>query len=239
MLLAASPSLAAVNVINNGSFEAGPVGFAELPGWTRLNTPDRVPSNDQPGTVIAYGAGSSWPTGAYGEAVAAPTGRSSSPDAAGAKGYYFVSDFSNNETITQLTRLSRGNYRIGFDYYLPRNGLNNRNDASISATIIGVPVVSARITAGALGRQWQTVSGVAHIAVSGWYDTSFVFSAFGQPAKDIIIDRVFAIGTTAAPTTEIPPTPVEGVPEPEVWAMLAIGFAMVGSTLRRREFAAA
>ncbi|MFS8064190.1 MAG: PEPxxWA-CTERM sorting domain-containing protein [Luteimonas sp.] len=31
-----------------------------------------------------------------------------------------------------------------------------------------------------------------------------------------------------------PPSPVPGVPEPETWAMMMIGFALLGGLLRRR-----
>lgn len=233
-MLLAGPAAAATNLIDNGSFEAGSAGYLDLPDWTRSNTPDQVPSSDKPGTVIAYGAAVGWPTGAYGEAIPAPRATSGSPDAAGAQGYYFVSDFSNNETISQLTFLTPGNYRLGFDYYLPGNGWANANNASFSGTIIGVPVVTTAITRALPARAWQTASGVAAITRSGWYLTSFVFSAFGQPAKDIVIDRVFAVRTEDEATAVIPPTPTGVVPEPQVWALLVCGFGMVGGALRRR-----
>lgn len=232
--LLATPATATENLIGNGSFEAGPTGYQLLPGWDRQNTPDQVPSADKPGTVIRYGAAANWPTGAYGEAIPAPATTSASPDAAGTHGYYFVSDFSDRESISQLTFLTPGNYRLGFDFYLPGNGWANANNASFSGTIIGVPVVTTPITRNLPARSWQTASGVAAITRGGWYLTSFVFSAFGQPAKDVVIDRVFAVRTDDPATTAIPPTPTVDVPEPRVWALLVCGFGMVGGALRRR-----
>ncbi len=227
------PAAAVTNLIDNGSFEAGPLGAGPIIGWDKANVPDGNPSSDKPASVIVYGRGTSYPTGAYGEAVAAPTIASLSPDAAGSQALYFVSDFSDNEAITQLTWLGVGNYRLGFEYYLPRNGWNNRNDASFAATIIGVPVVSTAIDKNSAAQTWLDKSGVAQITRAGYYLTSFVFSAYGQPAKDVIVDRVYAFRTDDAPTTVIPPTPTM-VPEPAVWAMLLAGFGLTGATLRRR-----
>jgi hypothetical protein len=36
------------------------------------------------------------------------------------------------------------------------------------------------------------------------------------------------------PGTSVPPTPVPGVPEPATWAMMIIGFGLLGGLLRRR-----
>lgn len=238
LALPAAPAAAVTNLIANGSFEDGPVGAGPIPGWDKSNVPDGIPSSDKPASVIAYGRGTSYPTGAYGEGVPAPTRPSLSPDAAGTQGLYFVSDYSSGEAITQLTWLGVGNYRLGFEYYLPHNGWTNRNDASFAATIIGVPVVSTAISRDSTAQTWLDKSGVARITRTGYYLTSFVFSAYGQPAKDVVVDRVYAYRTDDAPTTVIPPTPT-AVPEPQVWALLLAGFGLTGATLRRRRSPAA
>ena len=47
-------------------------------------------------------------------------------------------------------------------------------------------------------------------------------------------------GSSAPPTSEVPPPPVtSAVPEPGTWAMMLLGFAMIGSATRRRKIRAA
>ena len=224
-----APAAAVTNLIVNGSFEAGAPGVGGFTGWTKAN-----PASDAPASVIGYNNNDSYPTGAFGEAVTPDNVASASPDAVGGQAAYFVGDFATNESISQLTALSVGNYRIGFSYYLTVNGLNNINDASIAGTIIGVTVASTSITGASLGQVWQYASGVAHVTAAGYYNTSFVFNSNGAPSKDVVIDRVFAIATTDAATVEIPPTPTAPLPEPATWAMLLTGFGAVGFAARRR-----
>lgn len=42
------------------------------------------------------------------------------------------------------------------------------------------------------------------------------------------------ITTLVTPPGSVPPTPVPGVPEPATWAMMIIGFGLLGGLLRRR-----
>ena len=221
---AAVPATAATNLIINGSFEAGALGTGGYTGWTKTNVPTNAPT-----TVIGYNSNAQYPFGAFGERVTPDNIVSASPDAVGTKAAYFVGDRSVNETISQLTWLTAGNYRVGFSYYLPQNGLNNAGNASFDARIVGISVASTAITGASTARTWRYASGVGQIQWAGFYDTSFVFNSNRAPSKDIVVDRVFAIATTDAPDVIIP-----GVPEPETWAMLIAGFGMVGATLRRR-----
>ncbi len=229
----ASPSLAVTNLIQNGSFEDGPAGVNGFTGWVLVNTPDGVPTQDQRASVINYNSTAQYPTSAYGEAVFEDNTVSASPDAVGSKAAYFVGDFSVNEAISQLTYLNPGNYRVGFSYFLTQNGLDNVGNSSFDATIIGIPIASTSITANSPARVWQYASGVGQITVAGHYDTSFLFNSNAFPSKDIVIDRVFAIRTTDMADVIIPPTP-SFVPEPATWAMLVLGFGLVGTSLRRR-----
>lgn len=230
---AASPASAVTNLIKNGSFEAaGTTGSGAFANWTKSN----VPTNngvDQPASVIAYNSTASYPVSAYGEAVTPDNAASHSPDAVGNFGAYFVGDTSVNESISQLTYLGVGNYRVGFSYYLTANGLANAGNASFDGTIIGVPVAMTTITGASPSQTWQYATGVASISLAGYYRTSFVFNSNLNPSKDIVIDRVFAIATTDPATVIIPPTPTY-VPEPATWGLLVIGFGLVGASSRRR-----
>jgi hypothetical protein len=223
-----APAHAVTNLINNGSFEAGATGTGGFVGWTKTNVPSNAPAS-----VIGYNTSNSYPTGAFGESVAPDNLVSASPDAVGSKAAYFVGDFSVNEAISQLTYLGVGNYRVGFSYYLTQNGLNNAGNASFAATIIGVPVASTAITGSSAARTWLYASGVGQITMAGHYNTAFTFNSNAAPSKDIVIDRVFAVRTNDPADVIIPPTP-SFVPEPQTWAMIVLGFGLVGAVARRR-----
>jgi len=225
---AASPAAAVINLIDNGSFEAGSTGTAGFVNWTKTNVPTNAPAS-----VIGYNSPNNYPTGAFGERVFNDNSVSASPDAVGGQAAYFVGDRSVNESIGQLTYLGVGNYRVGFSYFLPNNGLANIGDSSFEATIIGVRVASTSITSASLGRVWLNASGVGQITRAGFYNTAFVFNSNRSPSKDIVIDRVFAVATTDAADVIIPPTPTF-VPEPASWALLVVGFGIVGISARRR-----
>lgn len=228
----ATPALAVTNLIRNGSFEqAGTTGPGAFTGWTRTNTPDRSPSQDVPAIVINYDIAASYANGgAFGELVTPDNvANSGSPDAVGTRAAYFVGDFSFDETLSQLTFLRSGNYRVGFSYYLTQNGLNNAGNASLDVTILGIPVASTMITGSSVARTWFYATGVGQIVSPGFYQTALVFNSNGFPSKDVVVDRVFAFATTDPATTVIP-----ALPEPGTWAMLVVGFGFIGFGLRRR-----
>jgi hypothetical protein len=77
---------------------------------------------------------------------------------------------------------------------------------------------------------WLHATGVGRITATGYCTTSLVFNSNGQPAKDVVIDRVYAVSTTDAHTIEIPPTP-DYVPEPGISCLLG---GMGTLLLRRR-----
>ncbi len=234
-LLAATPALAVTNLIKNGSFENSTLGGTQfgappvLPDWTLTNRPASYA-----GIVIGYNNTRSYAAGgAFNENVFADNSVSHSPDAVGSRAGYFVSDVATNETLTQLTYLSVGNYRVGFSSFLTQNGIRNRNNASLAVTILSTPVTVTNITGTSIARTWVHQSTVANISKAGWYTTNLVYNSNGDPAKDIVVDRVYAIRTTDAATVFVPQTTLT-VPEPASWAMMLAGFGLVGLGLRRR-----
>lgn len=235
-----STSALATNLIRNGSFEqGGGTGVNRFTGWTKLNTPDNSPTQDQPASVIVYNSNAQYPISAYGERVRPDNALSASPDAVGSHAAYFVGDFSVNETIFQDVYLKPGNFRVGFSYYLTQNGLNNINNGSLSVTILGLPVATTLITGASTGRTWFYATGVAGIVSTGFYRTALTFNSNGFPSKDIVVDRVFGVRTSDAATTFIPPSPITSIPEPSAWAMLITGFGLVGFGMRRQRAGAA
>jgi hypothetical protein len=150
-VLAASPALAATNLVTNGSFESG------LTGWTigGIDTdPKRV--GGYPPAAIFFGSNAQYPTGAFGEAVPANGPGSASPDAPGLRGAYFVSDFTVNQSLSQSVFLKPGNYQIGFSAFAPGNGFNNKGDATFSGTIGNVTLASYAVSSGPR-QQWQNL----------------------------------------------------------------------------------
>jgi hypothetical protein len=171
-----------------------------------------------PPVAITYGAASPYPTGAFGEAVPADNSVSLSPDAVGRHAAYFVSDFSNGQGLQQSVFLTPGAYNIGFSYYAPANGYANTVDATFSGTVAGVTLVNAAVSTGP-ATTWLNFSGLANIVTAGNYNVAFVFNTNGFPAKDVVIDRVY----------------IAAVPEPQSWALMILGFGLVGFASRRRD----
>jgi hypothetical protein len=223
-LLVAAPAAAATNLVVNGSFENG------LAGWTiggiDTDTPPRPP------VAIFYNQAQPYPVGAFGEAVPPDTAAGSlSPDVVGDRALYFVSDFTVDQSVSQSVWLTPGNYQIGFSAYAPQNGFNNAGDALFFATIAGVTLANYAVSTGP-AVTWQHFGGNATILAAGFYEVSFVFNTNRRPSKDIVIDRVYILrGGDGGP--EIPV-----VPEPATWALMILGFGLVGAGLRRRRTAA-
>jgi hypothetical protein len=226
-LSGAVPALAVANLVDNGSFERG------LAGW-------RVGGTDlqaQPPVAITYGAAAAYPNGAYGEAVPVDSSNSASPDAAGQRGAYFVSDFARGQSLIQDVYLAVGSYRVGFSAYAPGNGYKNIGDALFTAAIAGVQLANYAVSEGP--RQlWQDFSGTATITRAGVYNVGFWFDTNRSPSKDIVIDRVYVV-EDEQPGEKIPEDAVvSGVPEPQTRITLILGFGLAGYGLRRQSASA-
>jgi hypothetical protein len=214
-LIAATPA-AAVNLVSNGSFESG------LASWTVGGTE----TQGFPPVAIFYNSATQYPTGAYGEAVPVNTALTNSPDAAGSRAAYFVSDFADGLSLSQTIFLEPGIYQVGFSAYAPGNGYTNKGEATFSGTIAGVTLADYAVSEGPK-KSWETFKGAAHILSAGSYTIDFVFNTNLKPSKDVVIDQVYVIAGNP------------GVPEPGTWAMMITGFGLVGALIRRRRLAVA
>lgn len=219
--LAAVPAGAA-NLVTNGSFEQGSDGLAT---WTLGGNIGNTGPLDVPPVAIFYNNAADYPNGAYGEAVP-PTNVANNPgfDPVGARALYFVADGADDQTLTQTVNVVAGtNYTVGFDYYLPQNGANNANGATLRASI-GNQSFATFNAAAEQPTTWKLFRTSLIASTTGPLAFTFTYNSFGFPAKDFVIDRVFL-----APTAR--------VPEPASWALMIGGFGMLGAATRGRRSA--
>lgn len=209
--LAATPALAG-NQLINGSFENGTTGW----------TPGGMSVDGYPPVVIDYNSNAGYPTGAFGESVPVDNAAGNPNfDLAGDHALYFVADLARPQTLSQIVSIVSGvNYTFGFDVYLPRNGANNVNDATFSATVGGLTFANFNASA-TPATTWMHFSSTGTAGTTGPATFEFAYNSFGIPAKDFVIDRVYF-------------APTAGVPEPATWAMMLLGFGGLGAVLRRR-----
>ena len=204
----------AANLVMNGSFESG------LSGWTIGGTD----LQGYPPVAITYNSASAYPVGAFGEAIPVNNAFTNSPDAAGTRAAYFVSDITVDQSLSQMiTVTSAGLYQIGFSAYAPANGYANFYDAEFSGVIASVMLADYAVSEGPK-TTWQTFAGSTNLAV-GSYKVEFVFDTDAYPAKDIVIDQVYVIAGNP---------PLE-VPEPGTLAVLGLGLLAMGAVRRRRQ----
>lgn len=205
----------AANLLSNPSFEAGALGTV-IPSWTAF----QVVPNIFPPSVVASNGAAFAPFGT----VVNPntqTGVGNSPDPVGMQALYFVDDQFPATVFQTLPFVAPGQYFVGFDYFIPTNGLVNPADATLSVCF-STCFSNITVDGSSVGGVWQTVNAIVDITSPGAFTFSFAYSPEGVVgqvfAKDIVVDRAFVVA----------------VPEPSTYAMFAAGLLALGLFARRR-----
>lgn len=202
----------AESLITNGDFESG-----NFNGWTVNAGTD--PSH--PPIVIGYNNTFGFPNGAYGESVPTPVNGLSS-------GAYFSADTAPQSISQKITLTAATPYTLSFDVYAPQNGRNNPFDASLFASLNGF-AISKVFSADSLTNGWVYYSTTFIATAAAVYDFSLNFKGDGNTAADFVVDNVSVTDN---------PSLAAAIPEPHIWALLMIGFVVLGLTTRRQRTSA-
>lgn len=204
----------ATNLLSNPSFEAGPLGTA-IPSWTSFQVvPNVFPPSVVPSTGVAIA-----PFGT----IVNPNplnGVGASPDPVGVQAAYFVDDQFPATVFQTLPFVEAGSYFVGFDYFIPLNGLENPADATLNVCF-GPCFAAVTVDSNSVGGVWANFTTTVTIGAGA---TTFSFAYMPQGtvgsvfAKDIVVDRAFVVA----------------VPEPSTYAMFAAGLLALGLFARRR-----
>jgi hypothetical protein len=220
LALAATADATAVNYVTDGTFSNG------FNGWEVTTGAGAVAPGKGPQIAITDGKTKN----IYGDVIAPDNATSPDPDAGkgGTSAAYFVDDVAA-ETISQKIYLTAGTYEVGFDLYATASGYGNKYDSLFSASIAGTTVTSGDI-AQYPDATWEHFAANATVLYAGYYNVNFTFQGGAVPAKDILVDDVYAINpsTLAGNGTSI-------VPEPA--SLILLGTALLLLPFVRRRIA--
>ena len=226
LLAAAAMPAAAANLVQNGGFETGYVQSTEFgasfpsgagpTGWTSASfgafnlylDPDTATTTE---TVTRFSEG--------GQKLATSfTG--ASPD--GGKFVLLDGDTNFNGALTQsISGLTAGKtYNLTF--YWAASQLQNR---------AGDTTERLDVSFGGVTQSTPTVANPSQ-GFQGWFSQAFKFTATGP--TDVL--SFLSVGTPNGlpPVALLDGVSLTAVPEPASWALLLVGFAMVGAAARRR-----
>lgn len=197
-------SASPVNLLANGSFENGFAGWTVAGTGTPYGTPLIITTN-----------GST--AGPYGDIVPADN-VSQSPDAVGTHAAYFVDDAAT-ESLTQSVSVIAGTtYQVGFDYFVTQSGANNLYPFTLSVAL-GPEIFTMDTTIDpVVAGSWAHFSDSFTAGASGSAIFTFAYNSGPQPAKDVIVDEVYATA----------------VPEPLTLSLFGAGLAGLAFFRRRR-----
>jgi hypothetical protein len=203
-----------INYVTNGSFQQG------YSGWSVTTGAGAVGPGLGPELAVTDGVTKN----RYGDVIVSDNAVSPDPDSnkGGNEAAYFVDDVAA-ETVSEKIYLTPGVYEVGFDLYATASGFKNVNDSIFSATIAGTTVTSGDITQYG-SSTWEHFAANADVLYAGYYNVAFVFQGGAYPAKDIVVDDVYAIN----PST-LPGSGTAVVPEPASLAMMTtmLGFLLI------------
>ncbi len=221
-----SPS--APNLITNGQFNS--IGTSSFfSGWTESSNTSATPYGSGPGAgpelyvysanAAAYGTPKNYQTDNYAGTPSvdnvSPYYSTASTTAAGTAAY-FVDDGAI-ETLSQTISVTAGTtYEVGFDLDETLPGENNPGFFSLTASINGVPIVTAGSTSGTIltPGTWTHFADLYTASTTGSVTLTFTYKS-GDPgstltSKDVLVDDVYVAAgqytTNLTPTSEVNPT---------------------------------
>jgi hypothetical protein len=218
-MLAGSAHATAINYVSNGNFANG------FNGWTVTTGAGAANPGKGPQVVVTNGQTND----GFGDYVIADNAATPDPDASttNAHAAYFVDDVAT-ETLSQTFYVTPGVYEVGFDLYATASGFRNKYDSLFSASIWGTTITSGNITQYG-SSVWEHFAANADILTAGYYTINFNFQGGAAPAKDIMVDNVYAIN----PST-LPGSGTAVVPEPCTLLLLATAAGGLFYIRRRR-----